>query len=79
MCLDSHTAFRLTHGLPPPKDCELFYVDRDALFSYHKVRESVVKVVCAELRYLGCLIACARCAYACVCCAFVLVEVCICA
>lgn len=37
LCLDSHTAAKLTGGLPPPKDCELFYVDRDALFSYHKV------------------------------------------
>lgn len=37
LCLDSHTAYKLTHGLPPPADCELYYVDRDALFSYHKV------------------------------------------
>ena len=52
MCLDSHTAFRLTHGLPPPKDCELFYVDRDALFSYHKVSLSDVVAVCA-CGYIG--------------------------
>lgn len=37
MCLDSHTAYKLSHGLPPTRDCELFFVDRDALFSYHKV------------------------------------------
>ena len=39
LCLDSHTAHRLSHGLPPPKDCDLYFVDRDALFSYHKVHE----------------------------------------
>jgi hypothetical protein len=37
LCLDSHTAHRLGGGLPSPRDCDLYFVDRDALFSYHKV------------------------------------------
>ena len=35
---------RLVCGTPAPKDCELFYVDKDALFSHHALSE--VKVVC---------------------------------
>lgn len=38
LCLDSYNAYRLTGGLPSPKDCELFIVDRDALFSFHQAR-----------------------------------------
>lgn len=29
-----------TSGCPPAADCELYYVNRDALFSYHKVSEA---------------------------------------
>jgi hypothetical protein len=37
LCLDSASPYRLSNALPPPKDCDLYFVDRDALFSYHKV------------------------------------------
>lgn len=30
---------RLVCGTPAPKDCELYYVDKDALFSYHALSE----------------------------------------
>lgn len=30
---------RLVCGTPAPKDCELYYVDKDALFSYHTLSE----------------------------------------
>jgi N-acetyltransferase 10 len=39
LCLDATTPYRLAGRLPAPSECELFAVDRDALFSYHKVSE----------------------------------------
>lgn len=44
LCLDnlSH-AFRIVSNIPSPKDCELFLVDRDALFSYHPLAESLLQ------------------------------------
>lgn len=30
---------RLVCGTPAPNDCELYYVDKDALFSYHTLSE----------------------------------------
>ncbi|CAN0526843.1 unnamed protein product, partial [Scytosiphon promiscuus] len=30
---------RLVCGTPAPKDCELYYVNKDALFSYHSLSE----------------------------------------
>jgi hypothetical protein len=32
-------------GTPAPRDCELYYVDRDALFSYHKLSEAFLQRV----------------------------------
>ena len=38
LCLDcSGKAHRITHGTPHPSKCELYHVNRDTLFSYHKV------------------------------------------
>jgi N-acetyltransferase 10 len=45
LCLDSGSAseMKLVGGAPAPSDCELFNVDRDALFSYHKLSEAFLQ------------------------------------
>lgn len=44
LCLDATSAsHRLVAGTPHPRDCELYYVDRDSLFSYHKLSESFLQ------------------------------------
>ena len=44
LCLDAESAStRLVSGTPHPTECELFAVDRDALFSYHKLSESFLQ------------------------------------
>jgi N-acetyltransferase 10 len=45
LCLDSTSAaeMKLVGGIPAPGDCELYYVDRDALFSYHKLSENFLQ------------------------------------
>jgi N-acetyltransferase 10 len=44
LCLDSaKMSSRIVSGLPPPRDCELFLVNRDALFSYHSMAESLLQ------------------------------------
>lgn len=40
LCLDAMNSHRLISGLPPPKDCQLLYVNRDTLFSFHKASEA---------------------------------------
>ncbi|KAJ3290598.1 N-acetyltransferase 10 [Rhizoclosmatium sp. JEL0117] len=43
-CTPSPTATSLsTRGCPHPSQCELFYVNRDTLFSYHKVSEAFLQ------------------------------------
>lgn len=39
LCLDVSQATALNNGTPPPSKCELFYVNRDTLFSHHKASE----------------------------------------
>lgn len=39
LCLDSSVVSRSSHGTPHPSQCELFYVNRDTLFSYHPASE----------------------------------------
>lgn len=41
LCLDCGSAadMKLRGGAPAPSDCELYHVDRDALFSHHKLSE----------------------------------------
>ena len=40
LCLNCTTNLpRLTGSIPHPSQCELYYVDRDTLFSYHKAAE----------------------------------------
>uniref|UniRef100_A0A7E4UYI6 RNA cytidine acetyltransferase n=1 Tax=Panagrellus redivivus TaxID=6233 RepID=A0A7E4UYI6_PANRE len=40
LCLDATNEHRMLSGAPSPKDCELYYVNRDTLFSFHKASES---------------------------------------
>uniref|UniRef100_A0A1I8NMF9 RNA cytidine acetyltransferase n=1 Tax=Stomoxys calcitrans TaxID=35570 RepID=A0A1I8NMF9_STOCA len=41
LCLDAtNTVPNISSGCPTPDACELYYIDRDALFSYHKAAES---------------------------------------
>eukprot|EP01039_Chlorochromonas_danica_P008806 gene8806-9710_t len=44
LCLESSNEMnRLVGVLPAPKDCDLYVVDRDALFSYHSLSESLLQ------------------------------------
>ncbi|CAN0114859.1 unnamed protein product, partial [Ectocarpus sp. 4 AP-2014] len=46
LCLDAKVGHhRLVCGTPAPKDCELYYVNKDALFSYHTLSESFLQRV----------------------------------
>lgn len=47
LCLDSGSSasLKLNGGAPAPTDCELYSVDRDALFSYHKLSEAFLQKV----------------------------------
>ncbi|XP_072031061.1 RNA cytidine acetyltransferase-like [Amphiura filiformis] len=39
LCLDVTSVPRILSGCPVPNDCELYYINRDTLFSYHKASE----------------------------------------
>ncbi|KAK4430637.1 RNA cytidine acetyltransferase 1 [Sesamum alatum] len=39
LCLDIATSIPSINRLPPPSECDLYYVNRDTLFSYHKDSE----------------------------------------
>ncbi|KDO26199.1 hypothetical protein SPRG_08561 [Saprolegnia parasitica CBS 223.65] len=44
LCLDcGSTPQRIMGGTPHPRECELYYVDRDSLFSYHKLSENFLQ------------------------------------
>mmetsp|Transcript_12214 Transcript_12214/g.22898 ORF Transcript_12214/g.22898 Transcript_12214/m.22898 type:complete len:1126 (-) Transcript_12214:90-3467(-) len=45
LCLDcgSSSDMKLVGGAPAPSDCELFHVDRDALFSFHTLSEAFLQ------------------------------------
>lgn len=43
LCLDASTIPHLSSGCPPPDSCELYYIDRDALFSYHRAAEAFLQ------------------------------------
>ena len=44
LCLDvTANATRIVSSMPAPKDCELYMVNRDALFSYHALSESMLQ------------------------------------
>ncbi|XP_049848272.1 RNA cytidine acetyltransferase-like [Schistocerca gregaria] len=39
LCLDATVVKNLKSGCPHPSECDLYYVNRDTLFSYHKASE----------------------------------------
>ncbi|XP_047316281.1 RNA cytidine acetyltransferase 1-like [Impatiens glandulifera] len=39
LCLDASNSIPAITRLPPPSECDLYYVNRDTLFSYHKDSE----------------------------------------
>jgi len=45
LCLDATNSHYKLSGTPPPDRCELYYVNRDTLFSYHKASESFLSKV----------------------------------
>uniref|UniRef100_U5EMW5 RNA cytidine acetyltransferase n=1 Tax=Corethrella appendiculata TaxID=1370023 RepID=U5EMW5_9DIPT len=54
LCLDSTVVPFLNSGCPTPDACELYYVDRDALFSYHKAAEAFLQrivSICVSSHY----------------------------
>jgi N-acetyltransferase 10 len=46
-CASNGANTRLLHVMPSPKDCELYMVNRDALFSYHALSESLLQRIWA--------------------------------
>ena len=44
LCLDaSNSQTRLVSSMPAPRDCELYCVNRDSLFSYHSLSETLLQ------------------------------------
>lgn len=44
LCLDVlQNSNKIVSGIPPPRDCELYLVNRDALFSYHAMAEGLLQ------------------------------------
>ncbi|VVC39862.1 RNA cytidine acetyltransferase NAT10,tRNA(Met) cytidine acetyltransferase TmcA, N-terminal,Possible tRNA [Cinara cedri] len=43
LCLDSTNIAPLLSGCPPPDSCELYYINRDTLFCYHKASEAFLQ------------------------------------
>lgn len=45
LCLDVTSLQPSLTGSPPPQDCNLYYINRDTLFCYHKASEAFLKRV----------------------------------
>ncbi|KAJ1992971.1 N-acetyltransferase 10 [Dimargaris cristalligena] len=43
LCLDTSMVTKNIHGCPHPSECELYYVNRDTLFSFHPVSETFLQ------------------------------------
>ncbi|XP_063802155.1 RNA cytidine acetyltransferase [Pseudophryne corroboree] len=43
LCLDCLNISRMIYGCPIPQTCDLYYVNRDTLFCYHKASESFLQ------------------------------------
>ncbi|MFT7814465.1 RNA cytidine acetyltransferase [Arapaima gigas] len=43
LCLDCLSMSRIISGCPLPQDCDLYYVNRDTLFCYHKASEAFLQ------------------------------------
>lgn len=47
LCLDASVVPRVSSGCPVPQTCDLYYVNRDTLFSYHKAAENFLHRIMA--------------------------------
>lgn len=43
LCLDATSVKPLLSGCPPPNSCDLYYINRDTLFCYHKASEEFLQ------------------------------------
>ncbi|XP_030767418.1 RNA cytidine acetyltransferase isoform X1 [Sitophilus oryzae] len=43
LCLDSTSVAPMMSGCPPPESCDLYYINRDTLFCYHKASEEFLQ------------------------------------
>ncbi|CAH1104051.1 unnamed protein product [Psylliodes chrysocephalus] len=43
LCLDSISVSPILSGCPPPDNCDLYYINRDTLFCYHKASEEFLQ------------------------------------
>lgn len=43
LCLDATSVEPILSGCPPPDSCDLYYVNRDTLFCYHKASETFLQ------------------------------------
>lgn len=43
LCLDATNITPLLSGCPPPDTCDLYYINRDTLFCYHKASEAFLQ------------------------------------
>ncbi|XP_034241664.1 RNA cytidine acetyltransferase [Thrips palmi] len=47
LCLDATAVEPILSGCPPPESCELYYINRDTLFCYHKASEAFLQRIVA--------------------------------
>lgn len=43
LCLDVSNVAPVKSGCPPKEDCDLYYINRDTLFCYHKASEAFLQ------------------------------------
>ncbi|XP_076252459.1 RNA cytidine acetyltransferase l(1)G0020 isoform X1 [Rhynchophorus ferrugineus] len=43
LCLDSTSVASILSGCPPPDNCDLYYINRDTLFCYHRASEEFLQ------------------------------------
>ncbi|XP_037086668.1 RNA cytidine acetyltransferase-like [Pollicipes pollicipes] len=43
LCLDASAVRPLSSGCPPPQHCDLYYINRDTLFCYHRASEAFLQ------------------------------------
>lgn len=47
LCLEATSAQPILSGCPPPESCDLYYINRDTLFCYHKASEAFLHRIVA--------------------------------
>lgn len=43
LCLDASAVRPISSGCPPPEQCDLYYINRDTLFCYHRASEAFLQ------------------------------------